>query len=215
LLVVGPWLLFPLGLAGAAGNLRNRPFAVWALFIPLYALSVAIFFVSSRYRLPLLIPMCITSGAMFVRPRVWQWVIAAAIGVFVCWNFGLDDGRAHERTNMVVYLIEQRELDDAARLIADTERITRDPATLHARSASAYKEAGVDLVQSNHPDLALSAFALAHRYDPADASNLLNMAVLQAQRGDTIAARENARAALLLRPDYPQAKGLLRALEGR
>jgi 4-amino-4-deoxy-L-arabinose transferase-like glycosyltransferase len=215
LLVVGPWLLFPLGLAGAAGNLRNRPFAVWAVFIPLYALSVAIFFVSSRYRLPLLIPMCITSGAMFVRPRVWQWVMAAAIAVFVCWNFGLDDGRAHERTNMIVYLIEQRELEDAARLIADTERITRDPATLHARSASAYKQAGVDLVQANHQDLALLAFTLAHRYDPADASNLLNLAVLQAQRGDTIAARENARAALLLRPDYPQAKGLLRALEGR
>jgi len=60
---------------GAARNLKNRQFAVWALFIPVYALSVAIFFVSSRYRLPLLIPMCITSGAMFVRPRVWHWIV--------------------------------------------------------------------------------------------------------------------------------------------
>ena len=73
----------------------------------------------------------------------------------------------------------------------------------------------MELVQSNQSRDALTAFEAAHRYDPADASNLLNIAVLQAQRGDTIAARENARAALRLRPDYPQAIGLLRALEGR
>ncbi len=215
LLIVGAWLLFPLGIVGAARNLRNRQFAVWATFIPVYAISVALFFVSSGYRLPLLIPMCITAGGMFVRPRVWHWIAAAVIAVGVCWNFGLDEGRAHERTNMIVYLIEQHRLDDAARLIAQTEAMTRDPATLHARSAAAYREAAIDLVQSNQPEKALAAFEAAHRFDPGDASNLLNIAVLQAQRGDTLAARENARAALRLRPDYPQAKGLLRALEGR
>src|SRR5437762_5403692 len=61
-LVVGPWLLFPLGIAGALRHVRNPRFAVWASFIPVYAISVAIFFVSSRYRLPLLIRMCITAG---------------------------------------------------------------------------------------------------------------------------------------------------------
>jgi 4-amino-4-deoxy-L-arabinose transferase-like glycosyltransferase len=215
ILIVGPWLLFPLGLVGAARNLRNRQFAVWALFIPLYAISVAIFFVASRYRMPLLVPMCITSGAMFRRPKVWHWIVAATIGVFVSWNFGLDSGRAHERTNMIVYLIEQHRLDDALRLIEDTEALTRDPGTLHARSAASLKQAGVDFVEANQPDQALRAFEAAHRYDPNDPSNLLNIAVLQAQRGDTMAARENARAALRLRPDYPQALGLLRALEGR
>ena len=214
-LIVGPWLLFPLGLAGAAVSLRNGEFEVWALFIPFYALSVALFFVSSRYRLPLLIPMCIAAAAMFVRPRVSAWIAAALLAIFVCWNFGLDDGRAHERTNLIVYLIEQRNFAEARRWIAGTEAITRDPATLHARSAQAFKQTGVDLVQSNQPDQALAAFQAAHDLDPADASNLLNIAVLQAQRGDTMAARENARAALRLRPDYPQALGLLRALEGQ
>jgi len=116
---------------------------------------------------------------------------------------------------MVVYLVELRRFDDAANLITETEPITRDPATLHARSASAYKQAGVDLVQSNHPDMALAAFKAAHRFDSGDPSNLLNMALIQAQLGDTRAARENARAALRLRPNYPQAQGLLRALERR
>lgn len=53
----------------------------------------------------------------------------------------------------------------------------------------------------------------ANRYDPNDASNLLNLAVLEAQRGDVAAARANAQEALRLRPGYPQAIGLLHALE--
>jgi 4-amino-4-deoxy-L-arabinose transferase-like glycosyltransferase len=214
-LVVGPWLLFPLGLVGAARNLRDRQFAIWATFIPAYAISVALFFVSSRYRLPLLIPMCITAGAFFVGTRIWHVAIAGLIAIGVCWNFGLDEGRAHERTNMIVYLIEKDRLDEAAKLIDDTESITRDPATLHLRSAGAFRQAGIRYVQSNQTDKALIAFESAHRFDPADASNLLNIAVLQAQRGDISAARQDARDALRLRPDYPQAQGLLRALEGR
>ncbi len=217
-LIVGPWLLFPLGLAGlwsASAMPLRAPFRVWASFVPVYALSVALFFVSSRYRLPLLIPMCITAGAMFDRPRPRHWVAAAALAVGVLWNFHLDEGRAHQRTNMIVYLIEQHRLDEAARLADDTERITRDPATLHERTAEAFRAVAVSAVRSNDSERALAAFRLAHRYDPLDASNLLNIAVLEAQRGDVAAARENAQTALRLRPSYPQAEGLLRLLDSR
>ena len=67
-LFVGPWLLLPLGLLGLwvgapSDPERRRGFWTWASFVPLYGLSVAAFFVSSRYRLPLLIPLCVTSGA--------------------------------------------------------------------------------------------------------------------------------------------------------
>src|SRR6266851_2532943 len=134
-LIVGPWLLFPLGILGAVRHICEKRFAVWASFIPIYAISVAIFFVSSRYRLPLLVPMCITAGAFFVGFRIWHAALAAILAVGVCWNFGLDDGRAHEKTNMAVYWIEQHRFDDAARTIAETESITRDPTTLHARAA--------------------------------------------------------------------------------
>lgn len=246
LLFVGPWLLFPLGLAGAGRNLRDRRFAIWATFIPVYALSVAIFFVSSRYRLPLLIPMCITAGAMFVRPRIISWI--ALIGIAVCWNFGLDDGRAHERTNYVVYFIEQHRFDAANEWINATATMTRDPGTLYLRSALAFEATGardrelamfdamassprtpeqsteaarivraigVADVKSDRGEEALRAFDAAHRLDPTDASDLLNIAVLQAQKGDFAAARENARAALALRPNYPQAEGLLNAIAGR
>lgn len=214
-LIVGPWLLFPLGIVGAFRSLTDRRFAIWATFIPVYALSVALFFVSSRYRLPLLVPMCMTASALSVRPRVYEWIAAAVLMIGVCWNFGLDDGRAHERTNMAVYLIEQHRFDDADRLIASTETITRDPATLHLRSAEAYQHEGIALVQADHADAALRAFQSANRFDPSDASNLLNMAVLEAQRNDLVTAREHARAALRLHPGYTQAQGLLQALDGR
>lgn len=63
---IGPWLLLPLGLAGllfAAPVARRREYIVFASFVPLYAVSVALFFVAERYRLPLLVPLCIGAGA--------------------------------------------------------------------------------------------------------------------------------------------------------
>ncbi len=64
-LVVGPWLLVPLGVLGLVWRLFEAPrraFAVWAAFAPAYAVSVALFFVSSRYRLPLLLPLAVGAG---------------------------------------------------------------------------------------------------------------------------------------------------------
>jgi 4-amino-4-deoxy-L-arabinose transferase-like glycosyltransferase len=87
--IVGPWLLIPLGLAGLifvrppsplrptsrsdrfveagrdgeTGKLPDGAYLVWASFVPLYAASVALFFVAERYRLPLLVPLCVGAGA--------------------------------------------------------------------------------------------------------------------------------------------------------
>ena len=64
---IGPWLLVPLGLAGllfvpVRGD--RAAYLVWASFVPAYAASVALFFVAERYRLPLLVPLCIGAGAL-------------------------------------------------------------------------------------------------------------------------------------------------------
>ena len=69
-LVAGPWLLLPLGLVGLAGRARGgaRPdadaFRLWAACVPLYAASVALFFVAGRYRQPLLVPLAAAVNAM-------------------------------------------------------------------------------------------------------------------------------------------------------
>src|SRR5690606_14041650 len=66
--VIGPWLLIPLGLVGLvvlvrqASAAERQPLLIWLSFVPFYAAAVAVFFVSARYRLPLLVPLCLGSG---------------------------------------------------------------------------------------------------------------------------------------------------------
>jgi 4-amino-4-deoxy-L-arabinose transferase-like glycosyltransferase/Tfp pilus assembly protein PilF len=130
-LLVGPWLIVPLGLVGLfmkSMRRQSRGFWVWASFVPVYGLSVAVFFVSSRYRMPLLLPLCASSAATIVRvvdglrrrrPAALVAPGAALIvcGVLVNWNLGVDDGRGTERTRRAVWLVEQGAYDEARRYV--------------------------------------------------------------------------------------------------
>jgi tetratricopeptide (TPR) repeat protein len=153
-LVVGPWLLVPLGLWGLAALWRRVPgFALWASFVPLYALSVAAFFVSSRYRLPLLVPLCVGAGAAvdkllaLVRERspralVGHLAVLSALTLFTNWDFGLDDGRSQERTEMILFLVDHGRTEEARALLAKTERTHPERGALYYRTASALRERG-------------------------------------------------------------------------
>ncbi|HVT03197.1 MAG TPA: glycosyltransferase family 39 protein [Thermoanaerobaculia bacterium] len=141
-LVVGPWLLVPLGFAGAATLWRDRRFLTWFAFVPVYAVSVAIFFVASRYRLPLLVVLAVAAGGVIHVRRPSQAMAGLLLGVVALWPFGLDSGRSQEQTNMVVSLIERHQFDEADRLIPQFEQTQRDPARLHHRSALAYEATG-------------------------------------------------------------------------
>lgn len=74
-LFVGPWLLVPLGLIGAAAGFagsqdsRRAGLGIWISFIPAYAAAVALFFVADRYRLPLMVPLCVCAGIAID----WAW----------------------------------------------------------------------------------------------------------------------------------------------
>src|SRR5436190_1966702 len=100
-LVVGPWLLVPLGLVGLVAVPRRtgaHGFWIWAAFVPVYAVSVAAFFVSGRYRLPLLVPLCVGAGAALVwlvevararraRPLLLAATALILLGSGVNWNW--------------------------------------------------------------------------------------------------------------------------------
>jgi tetratricopeptide (TPR) repeat protein len=119
LLVVGPWLLIPLGLIGLALPLareRNPLYLAWAAFVPAYAIAVAVFFVAERYRLPLLVPLAAGAGAasdrfvVLARERRFARLAlpaAALAALFAVVNFplGLDDGRWQEGLRLAQRLV--------------------------------------------------------------------------------------------------------------
>jgi Flp pilus assembly protein TadD/4-amino-4-deoxy-L-arabinose transferase-like glycosyltransferase len=120
-LFVGAWLLTPLGVAGFVvgaftfTGARRQAFLLWLTYTPAYFLSVAIFFVADRYRLPLLVPYAVGSGAA-VDFLLRQWTarsapmrefasVGAAVVVFglaANWPLGIrdGDGRAEEQVHM-------------------------------------------------------------------------------------------------------------------
>jgi 4-amino-4-deoxy-L-arabinose transferase-like glycosyltransferase len=147
LLFVGPWLLVPLGFAGFACAHRESTrgsFLVWAAFMPLYALSVTLFFVAERYRLPLFVPLCVTSGAaadalvgglgqlrvsglqlstFSARPLLASAALFIFGGIVTAWPFHLNDGRYDERLRLAKVLMEERDFGRAAAELEEAHRM--------------------------------------------------------------------------------------------
>lgn len=126
-LAVGPWFLMPLGAVGLllrGARRRDEGYWAWAAFVPLYGLSVIAFFVSSRYRVPLLIPLCVAAGGALawgveqVQRRRWRVMAApvacvVVLAVLALWPLNLDEGRGFEQVRQAVWLVEQGRVDEA------------------------------------------------------------------------------------------------------
>lgn len=190
-LLIGPWFLIPAGLVGvvaAAPRERRLEYLIWSSFVPLYALSIALFFVSERYRLPLLIPLCIGAGAAvtsvfgILRRSEWRRALirvgsAAALCVGVSWPLRLDDGRAEARVRMAERLVQRDQYADADRW---TERALEQhptPGVVHFRIGRA-------LFARRRLDDALRHLQEAAQLDPdhSETSYALGQALLDAGR---------------------------------
>ena len=189
-LPVGAWLLVPLGLAGfvVPRALERRAFLVWAAFVPAYAVAVAVFFVASRYRLPLLVALCATAGGAGafawerLQARDWKALRTAAA---VCalallpafWPWGYDDGVADERGERVLHLITAGRGDEARALLARTLPAHRNPGLLQYRVGRAWLESG-------RPDAAIPHFEQALLASPGQGEIhlVLGQALLRLQR---------------------------------
>jgi tetratricopeptide (TPR) repeat protein len=146
---------------------RRFEYLIWLSFIPIYAIAVAIFFVTERYRLPMLVPLCIGSGvavdAIFrlkaeatrfkrrraeatpspargfrLQPEVYALITIIPLAVLVNWPAHLDDGRAEERTRMAEAMIAQDKYDEAEEWVQRAERDHPSPGVLHFRVARVY-----------------------------------------------------------------------------
>jgi tetratricopeptide (TPR) repeat protein len=169
-LVVGPWVLVPLGLAGLCipPAIDRRSFLTWAAFVPAYAAAVAVFFVASRYRLPLVLALAVTAGATLDwvsralasrRAPDWRPLAAmAALGlVLAFWPWTVDEGLADERGERIVHLIVEGRYEEARALLARTLPIHRDPGLLQYRVGRAWLDAGRPGDAVGHFEQALAA----------------------------------------------------------
>src|SRR4030095_5042786 len=116
-------------------------------------LSVAVFFVSGRYRLPVLVPLAVTAAGMLtvlvdaVRARRWRTAavrlaVAASVAVLTAWPLGLDDGRLEERAAMASALAREGRTADAVAQAAALDRVHPQPGTVHYRVAVALQARG-------------------------------------------------------------------------
>jgi Flp pilus assembly protein TadD len=102
---------------------------VLVVFASFYALSVALFFVAERYRLPLFVPLCVLSGGAVDRtlqafrkpsstlrsPASARVAIALGVAgaIVAAWPHHLDDGRYEERLRLSKALMNRHEYDAA------------------------------------------------------------------------------------------------------
>jgi 4-amino-4-deoxy-L-arabinose transferase-like glycosyltransferase len=171
-LLVGPWLLLPLGIAGLfiPAAREQRAFLVWAAFVPAYAVAVAAFFVAERYRLPMLVPLCVTAGGAVdfaLRSRARQLVLPAAalaiLAIAVNWPLRLDDGRWDEGVRLAQRLVILGRYDEAEQWVRRMQ--PREPRPGATRAAvdmqlviegqAARVPGPVDPVEQNDPDVLL------------------------------------------------------------
>jgi len=187
-LAIGPWLLVPLGLAGLlfaqhAGEqpggaervLDARSFIIWAAFVPGYAVGVATFFVAERYRLPLLVPLCIGAGAavdfiwraLTLRGPTTILAPGAVIGAFaVAANWPLpylNDGRWAEGLKTAQHLVIAGDYAAADGWVERLERTATQPGRAH-------HGVGMQLVVQDHLERALPhmKMSLERGYLPQD-----------------------------------------------
>ena len=160
-LPIGAWCLVPLGIAGLAARPRPRiergvaraRYLAWGALVPLYAISVAVFFVAGRYRLPILVPLAIagagavTSTIAALRTRRWidAAIPVAALGIAATatlWPIALDDGRLEERVAMASALAGRGRPEEAIARAAAVAREHPEPGTVHYRVALALQAHG-------------------------------------------------------------------------
>jgi tetratricopeptide (TPR) repeat protein len=177
-LFVGPWCLIPLGLVGLIGApwlaepRPGREYLIWAAFVPLYALSVALFFTSERYRLPLLVPLAIAAGAalhqiiQLVAGRRFRTLapFAAALAVLlVACNWRLDmvdgDGRGEERVHMAENLARAGDATGALEWLGRALQV-------YPYTSLAHYRVGVQLANAGQRPQAVAELSEALRLDP-------------------------------------------------
>ncbi len=175
--VIGPWLLVPLGLVGlvfaappAGRGARRADYLIWAAFVPSYAAAVALFFMSERYRLPLLVPLAAASGgaidhlarqitARRVAALALPLAAGVAVGILVNTRGAVDNGRWQEGLRMAQQLAILGRYDESDAWVERLEATA-------PRRGMAHDGVGMQLLLNKQPARALGHLSQAAELDP-------------------------------------------------
>lgn len=171
--VIGPWLLVPLGLVGlvlAAPRMARTDYYVWLAFVPSFAVSIAAFFIAERYRMPLLIQLCIGAGAAVdvawraierkeLKTLLVPGVAFLAIFGLANWRHGLHDGRWEEGLRMAERLVVIGRYDEAEQWV---QKLEPDA----PRHGIVDYTVGVAYLSKNETAKALAHLTTAQQVDP-------------------------------------------------
>ena len=222
-LVPGPWAWFLLpAAAGIAFAVRRRDAAgadarTLAWFAAVYVVSLLPFFVTARYRLPLIVPFAglagfaVTSIRDALRRRRASGLAWPALAALVCLPLLFRDPGVREDPALSLNaegasLLGQGKAPEALRLL--DEAVARDPALAGARANRA-----LALRQLGRLDEALAAAVEATRLDPGLSDAWQTRGALLAEAGRMGEAAAAFRRATELRPRDPVAwSNLARAL---
>jgi tetratricopeptide (TPR) repeat protein len=145
-------------------------YLVWVSFVPWCALSVAVFFVAERYRLPVLVPLCMGAGAAIdaavaaITAKRANALIVPGISFMVIfalanWRHGLHDGRWEEGLRMAQRLVILGRYDEAEQWVEKLE--PQAP-----RAGLAHQGVGMQYLVENQTSQAIAHLTRALEIDP-------------------------------------------------
>ena len=215
---LGFWLVGPLGMLGLFVALRDtRRLLPLSGFVLAYMLSVVLFFVNARFRLPT-VPFLIVLGAYGVVAMLQAWkerqhdrlglacaglLVGSVLAAGAPAKSDVAEAVALERLGATLFL--QGRHDEAFGLFQ--EAIDDDPDALRPRYslARAYDEAG-------RTDEAIDAYASLLEREPDNLDALRRLGLLRLGAGDAKGALDPLQRAATLRPDRDVEASIGRAL---
>ena len=208
-----PWFgfVFPFGVVGLAVGWRKSPFArtAGALFVATYALSVLAFFVSARYRLPM-VPMLIAfAGAGLVLWydlwRRWRWRPAAAltaaaiaVGAFAMWpppGIRRDGAFGQSYYRYGKYYFDEGDYESSISYLTKATKLTPEMYQGFLMLGMAYEHAG-------QVDTAIEAFWRGTIVAPNRPEMHYNLAIALVRAGRLDQALPSLHRAVMLEPGY-------------
>lgn len=208
-LVISWWLLFPFGLMGMIGGLRRNPRACLILFfIILYSIIIVIFFVTSRFRLPLL-PFWIIfasrgitfTGELILRRKLKTLIISAAV-IILGFLFSISNLYKIDFSNPLQELYSEGNRQFAAGEYTQAGLTYQRLLEINPNYPQASMNLAASFVRRGELDSARHYYLRELRVNPDSALTLSSLAEIARLEGDYGQAFSFAQKALTQKPFY-------------